>query len=108
MRFSGAPQRRRSPVGEGPTQGGCWLNFGSLRAPELENRLGWSLAIKLTYGKRATLQAVTRVKLEQASKVMMWTPTRPGNGEGCTDRVENPRSPQVGDPGGRQWFNAVA
>src|SRR6516164_10767054 len=91
MRFSGAPQRRRSPVGEGPTQGGCWLNFGSLRAPELENRLGWSLAIKLTYGKRATLQAVTRVKLEQASKVMMWTPTRPENGEGCTDRVENPR-----------------
>ena len=24
---SGAPQRRRSPVGEGPTQGGCWLNL---------------------------------------------------------------------------------
>ena len=21
---------------------------------------------------------------------------------------KNPRSPQVGDPGGRQWFNAVA
>ena len=88
MGFSGAPQRRRSPVGEGPTQGGCWLNFGSLRAPELENRLGWSLAIKLTYGKRATLQAVTRVKLEQASKVKMWTPTRHANGEGCMDREE--------------------
>ena len=85
------------------------MNFGSLRAPELENRLGWSLAIKLTYGKRATLQAVTRVKLEQASKVVMWMPTRHGNGEGSTDRVEKPpRSPQVGDPGGRQWFNAVA
>jgi hypothetical protein len=25
--LSGAPQRRRSPVGEGPTQGGCWLNL---------------------------------------------------------------------------------
>jgi hypothetical protein len=28
------------------------------------------------------------VKLEQASKVTMWTPTRPGNGEGCMDREE--------------------
>jgi hypothetical protein len=28
------------------------------------------------------------VKLEQASKVVMWMPTRPGNGEGCTDREE--------------------
>jgi hypothetical protein len=28
------------------------------------------------------------VKLEQASKVMMWTPTRPENGEGSTDREE--------------------
>jgi hypothetical protein len=34
------------------------------------------------------VQAVTRVKLEQASKVVMWTPTRPDNGEGCTDREE--------------------
>ena len=34
------------------------------------------------------MQAVTRVKLEQASKVVLWTPTRPGNGEGSTDREE--------------------
>ena len=34
------------------------------------------------------MQAVTRVKLEQASKVVMWTPTRPDNGEGSTDREE--------------------
>ena len=34
------------------------------------------------------MQAVTRVKLEKASKVVMWTPTRPGNGEGSTDREE--------------------
>jgi hypothetical protein len=26
--------------------------------------------------------------LEQASKVVMWTPTRPDNGEGSTDREE--------------------
>ena len=32
------------------------------------------------------MQAVTRVKLEQASKVTMWMPTRHDNGEGCTDR----------------------
>ena len=34
------------------------------------------------------MQAVTRVKLEQASKVTMWTPTRRDSGEGCTDREE--------------------
>jgi hypothetical protein len=34
------------------------------------------------------LQAVTRVKLEQASKVTMWMPTRLKNGEGCTGREE--------------------
>jgi hypothetical protein len=64
------------------------VELGSLRAPEPGNRLGRSLAIKLMYGKRATVQAVTRVKLEQASKVVMWTPTRHGNGEGSTDREE--------------------
>jgi hypothetical protein len=35
------------------------------------------------------LQAVTRVKLEQASKVKMWTPTRLRNGEGSTGREES-------------------
>ena len=34
------------------------------------------------------MQAVTRVKLEQASKVKMRTPTRLRNGEGRTDREE--------------------
>jgi hypothetical protein len=34
------------------------------------------------------LQAVTRVKLEQASKVKSWMPTRLRNGEGHTDREE--------------------
>jgi len=34
------------------------------------------------------LQAVTRLKLEQASKVKLWMPTRLRNGEGCTDREE--------------------
>jgi len=32
-----------------------------------------------------------RMKLEQASKVKMWTPTRLRNGEGCTDREETLR-----------------
>ena len=64
------------------------VELGSLRAPGPRNRLGRSLAIKPTYGGRATLQAVTLVKLEQASKVTMWTPTRPENGEGSTDREE--------------------
>ena len=34
------------------------------------------------------MQAVTRLKLEQASKVKSWTPTRLTNGEGCTGREE--------------------
>jgi hypothetical protein len=34
------------------------------------------------------MQAVTRVKLEQASKVVMWTPTDHGNGDGSTGREE--------------------
>ena len=37
------------------------------------------------------MQAVTRVKLEQASKVKSWTPTRLTNGEGCTGREETRR-----------------
>jgi len=37
------------------------------------------------------LQAVTRVKLEQASKVKSWMPTRLTNGEGCTGREETRR-----------------
>lgn len=34
------------------------------------------------------MQAVTRVKLEQASKVKMWMPTRLTNGEGRAGREE--------------------
>ena len=34
------------------------------------------------------MQAVTRVKLEQASKAIMWTPTRPISGEGRADWEE--------------------
>ena len=34
------------------------------------------------------MQAVTRVKLEQASKVTMWMPTRLKNGEGRAGREE--------------------
>src|SRR5713101_1129669 len=39
-------------------------------------------------GRAATLQAVTRVKLEQASKVKSWMPTRLLTGEGRADREE--------------------
>ena len=40
------------------------------------------------FGRAATLQAVTRVKLEQASKVKLWMPTRLLTGEGRADREE--------------------
>ena len=64
------------------------VELDSLRAPEPGNRQGWSLVIKPTYGGRANRQAVTRVKLEQASKVTMWMPTRLKNGEGRAGREE--------------------
>src|SRR5258708_1767193 len=38
--FGGAPQRRRSPVGEGPTQGGCWLNLIACERPSRETGQG--------------------------------------------------------------------
>src|SRR5215467_9571761 len=34
--LSRAPQRRGSPVGEGPTQGGCWLNLIACERPSRE------------------------------------------------------------------------
>src|SRR5713226_6109807 len=61
------------------------VRFDSWRAVRSGNGSGWSLATKSTFGGRATLQAVTRVKLEQASKVTMWTPTRQMSGEGRLD-----------------------
>ena len=45
------------------------------------------------FGRAAILQAVTRVKLEQASKVWMWTPTRQLTGEGRAGRERNRQAP---------------
>ena len=67
------------------------VRFDSWRAVSSGNRAGRSLATKSTYGGRAIRRAVTRVKLEQASKVKMWMPTRLTNGEGCTGREETRR-----------------
>ena len=44
-------------------------------------------------GRAATLQAVTRVKLEQASKVKLWMPTRLLTGEGRADGEGNRHAP---------------
>ena len=57
-------------------------------------RLGWATGQveasgqKSALGGRAILQAVTRVKLEQASKVKLWMPTRLLTGEGRTNGEE--------------------
>ena len=64
------------------------VRFDSWRAESSGNRAGRNLATKSTHGGRAIWRAVTRVKLEQASKTAMWMPTRRGNGEGGTDREE--------------------
>src|ERR1017187_8627532 len=56
---------------------------------------GWAEASgqKPALGGRAILQAVTRVKLEQASKVTSWMPTQQVGGEGRADREENQHAP---------------
>src|ERR1017187_6630018 len=64
------------------------VRFDSWRAMSPGNRAGRNLATKSTIGGRAIWQAVTRVKLEQASKAAMWMPTRPEIGEGRTNREE--------------------
>lgn len=64
------------------------VGFDSYRAVSLGNRASRNLVKKSTLGGRATLQAVTRVKLEQASKATMWTPTRRMSGEGRVDWEE--------------------
>src|SRR5712691_3460619 len=61
---------------------------------EATERLGWATGQveasgqKSAIGGQAILQAVTRVKLEQASKVKSWMPTRLNYGEGHADREE--------------------
>jgi hypothetical protein len=64
------------------------VRFDSWRAVSAGNRADRNLATKSTHGGRAIWQAVTRVKLEQASKAAMWTPTRRKIGEGRTDGEE--------------------
>jgi len=62
-------------------------------------RLGWATGRveasgqKSALGGRAILQAVTRVKLEQASKVKSWMPTRLLTGEGRTNGEETDQAP---------------
>src|SRR5207237_9173801 len=70
-----APIRRRSLVEEGSTHV-IVGRHGSYRAAWSGNWPGRSLGTKSALGGRAILQAVTRVKLEQAAKVKLWMPTR--------------------------------
>ena len=60
------------------------VRFDSWRAASPGNRVGRNLVTKSTLGGRATRQAVTRVKLEQASK----EPTQRSPGEGRADWEE--------------------
>ena len=64
------------------------VRFDSYRAGRLGNQASRNLVKKSTLGGRATWQAVTRVKLEQASKAAMWMPTRRTSGEGRADWEE--------------------
>ena len=64
------------------------VRFDSWRADGFGNEGVRNLVTKPTKGGRATLQAVMRMKLEQASKAAMWTPTQRNHGEGRADREE--------------------
>ena len=86
------PNRADYQWGEDPLEQ-LMVRFDSWRAIGSGNRAGRSLATKSTQGGRAILQAVTRVKLEQAPKAAMWTPTRHKIGEGRTDREDNHCAP---------------
>src|SRR5204862_1876927 len=87
-----APQRRRSPVGGGPTHVVVGKH-GSYRAAWPGNRPGRSLGTRVRLGRAAILQVVTRVKLEQASEVWKWTPTRQVTGDGSAGRERNRQAP---------------
>ena len=52
------------------------------------NRPDWSLVTKSTLGGQAIWQAVTRVKLEQASKVKSWKPTPIERGRQADPSIE--------------------
>jgi hypothetical protein len=91
-RVNSAPIRRRSLVEEGSTHV-IVGRHGSYRAAWSGNWPGRSLGTKSALGGRAILQAVTRVKLEQASKVKLWMPTRLLTGEGCTNEEETDQAP---------------
>ena len=49
-----------------------------------------ALGTEVHYGWAANRRAVTRVNLEQASKVQMWKPTRPIFGEGRSGTGKKP------------------
>jgi hypothetical protein len=67
-------------------------------------RLGWATGRveasgqRSAVGRAATLQAVTRVKPEQASKVKLWMPTRLLTGEGRANGEETDKH-LFGPPG---------
>ena len=63
------------------------VRFDSYRAASQGNRASRNLVKKLTLGGRATLQAVTGVKLDTRTAAM-WTPTRRKIGEGRADWEE--------------------
>ena len=64
------------------------MRHGSYRAIQSGNRWIGASGQKSAVGRAATLQAVTRVKPEQASKVKSWMPTRLLTGEGRANGEE--------------------
>jgi hypothetical protein len=86
-RFRVCPNRADYQWGEDPLEQ-LMVRFDSWRADSSGNRAVRSLATKSTHGGRAIRRAVTRVKLEQASKTAMWMPTRRESGEGGTEGEE--------------------
>ena len=75
------------------------VRHGRCRAAWSGNWPGRSLGTKVRRsGGRATQQAVTRMKLEKASKVKLWMPTCLLTGEGRADGEETDKH-LFGPPG---------
>jgi len=83
------------------------VRFDSYRAVSLGTEASRNLVTKSTIGGRATLQAVTRVKPEQASKAIMWAPTRPICGEGRANWEEPGAGARPGITVRTSWATGV-
>jgi hypothetical protein len=80
-----AVERLEFPAGGKPARQGL-LQPEAVGAAVEVTKLPKPSMVGVAYGGSASIQAVTRVNVEQAPKRVMWKPTRLNNGEGRRSR----------------------